>query len=319
MIVSRPFLGLAVFLSLLSAPVAKAAADDVGIETNSAGGAAIRLLSGLETVRYDANKIIVYRGSAADNAARSVMQVERSLILDITKVGPGGRDDAATERDVEIYGNRLATDAERPSGVAARLRSGPEAGRPLPGWYYVVLLQDEARAHPPTAILTRQQTSIRRDRRGDAHVPEQYALRRHLPIAFYYGAESGFRPMTCYGWPKPVCDWTRSEKREHYRIVGDLASVKSRAVDASEWLPGYGRILRLEVVTRSVGGRGGSYVQTRVGPGGEFMAGYVNNGGDVSVVHLELATASNRTFAVRTDPGVVVDIYAVGFTIAQPS
>lgn len=266
----------------------------------------LRLISGAETMRKDATHIVVYRGSVADNSGTALLDVERNIEADIEAIGPGGRDDTPTADDTARYGTRLRG-------------TGAYAGKPLSGWYHVALIQDPASGDGrPQAILTRQSSSMRTEGEGYLRVEPRFTLRRILPAAHYYDAQTGFRPMICYGDTHPFCVWSRLTDTEGFAVAKAVQSDTWKEIDASEWVPPTGRILRLEAVVRSVGGVGGAYVQSQAGRPGFLRAGYVNRDGDVSVMTLEVATTSKRMIGVRTDPGVSVDLYAVGFSLLQP-
>ncbi|MEO0030555.1 MAG: hypothetical protein RIS94_313 [Pseudomonadota bacterium] len=285
----------------------------------------VRMLNGLEGQRLDATHVVIYPGSAVDNTSCALLNVYRTMTLDIEAKGAGGRDDVLTPDDLETTGATSAPAAAAgTAGVAAprvgaSYRGGAYAGKPLAGWYYVVLAREQRPDAPVTAMLTRQQSSQRTDQPGSAGVPANFVYRRHLPMAFYYDPASGFRPFNCYGWPKPFCEWTRVLPRENYQIVQGVSAPTPHAIDASAWLPGYGRMLRMEVVVHGAHGGGSAYISTLGRSEGEFLGGTVNRAGDMSVMQVEIAATSKATFSVRTDPGVTVDIYAVGFSIAQPS
>ncbi|MBP2460150.1 MULTISPECIES: hypothetical protein [unclassified Rhizobium] len=277
----------------------------------------VRMLHGLETQRFDDNTLVIYPGSAVDNTGCAILNVYRSIKVDIDRTGIGGRDNVVTPNDVRAGKDALQTNGF--GGFNASYANGTFAGKPLGGWYYIVLAKERGEGASVEAILTRQQSSQRTDGAGSAGVPENFPYRRTLPISFYYDPQSGFRPMYCYGWPKSVCNWTRIKPSERYLIARSESATTPQTIDASKWVPGYGRILRLEIVLHAADQGGGAYVSTLVGTGGEFKAGYVNRAGDRSVLQLELATTSKQTFVIRTDPGVIAEIFAVGFSIEQPS
>lgn len=279
----------------------------------------VRMLNGLETQRLDDDTLVIYPGSATDNTGCQLLNVYRTIKVDINKLGVGGRDDVATPNDLNSMKGALRAKGDGSGGFSASYSGGAFSGRPLGGWYYIVLAKEQDQYAPVSAILTRQQSSQRIGGPGSAGVPENFPYRRTLPISYYFDPQSGFRPMYCYGWPKSICDWTRVEPSEHYLIAQGVSATEPRTIDASKWVPGYGRILRMEIVLRADTQGGGAYVSTLERTGGEFRAGYVNRVGDLSVVHLELATTSKHTFVIRTDPGVTADIFAVGFSIEQPS
>ncbi len=275
-----------------------------------------RMLNGLETQRLDANQLIIYPGSAVDNTGCEILNVYRKITVNIETTGVGGRDDVATPKDVE---EMLAGPRDKSERASATYVRGQFVGKPLAGWYYVVLARELNPTTPVTAVLTRQQSSQRTDGQGSAGVPASYIYRRHLPIAYRYEPDTGFRPMVCYGWPKSVCDWTRLLPASHYLIAKGVSGTTAQTIDASKWVPGFGRILRMEIILRANKQGGGAYISTLGRSDGEFLAGYVNRPGDLSVMQLELATTSKQTFSIRTDAGITADIYAVGFSIEQPS
>jgi hypothetical protein len=278
-----------------------------------------RMLNGLDTQRVDAEHLVVYPGSAVDNTGCALLNVYRSLTVNISAKGLGGRDDVLTPRDMEATKANTPRSAANPKQTGATYYDGAFVGKPLAGWYYVVLAREENPSAPVSAILTRQQSSQRTDQAGSAGVPQGFIYRRHLPIAYYFDPATGFRPMNCYGWPKPFCEWTRVLPRENYLIAKGVSSTTPQTIDASDWVPGYGRMLRMEIVLRANGQGGGAYISTLGRSDGEFLAGYVNHHGDRSVMQVEIAATSRETFSIRTDPGVTADIYAIGFSIAQPS
>lgn len=275
-----------------------------------------RMLNGLEGQRVDATHLAVYPGSAVDNTGCALLNVYRTITVDIDSQGPGGRDDVRTPQDIAANVGIVGVDAGR---AGASYPNGPFRGKALAGWYYIVLAREADATAPVTAVLTRQQSSQRTDQPGSAGLPESYVFRRHLPIAYYYDPATGFRPVNCYGWPKSFCEWTRVYSPDNYLIARGVSALKSQAIDASAWVPGYGRMLRMEIVLHGNGQAGGAYVSTLGRSDGEFFAGHVNKNGDTSVMQVEIAATSKATFSIRTDPGVTADIYAVGFSIAQPS
>jgi hypothetical protein len=271
----------------------------------------LRAISGLETMRRDATRIEVYRGTATDNTGNGKISLPRGAQLDVAKIGFLGRDDVATKEDVEKFREQLMPDSAMPNGYRASMPNG----KPLQGWYHVLYLANEK--GQGGAMLTRQLSSQRLDRAGDARPPSDFILRRHSPAVHYYDGQKGFRPMVCMAWPNPVCDWTRLEKQEKFLIhAGE--STRVQVIDVSDWVPPTGRILKMQVVVKSEGGVGGAYIKSLARSQGEVLVGHVNKAGDKSVNFVELATTSKRQIAFRTDKGVTLEIYAVGFSMLQP-
>lgn len=311
---------VSLFTGILAALPAYGGETETNVRCQAAStGYPVRMLNGLETQRLDANQLVIYPGSAVDNTGCEILNVRRSIKVDIERIGMGGRDDLATPNDIESMREANSFIAKAPKRERATYAGGPFSGKPFAGWYYIILAKEYGQDAPVTPILTRQQSSQRTDAPGSAGVPETFVYRRHLPIAYRYEPDDGFRPMICYGWPKSVCNWTRVLPTEKYLIAGGISSPAPQTIDASRWVPGYGRMLRMEIVLSAGNQGGGAYVSTLGRTGGEFFAGYVNRPGDRQIIQIEIATTSKQTFTIRTDPGVVADIYAVGFSIEQPS
>jgi hypothetical protein len=219
---------------------------------------AFRAIHGLETMRRDATRIEVYRGTATDNTGKSSISLPRGVQLDITKIGAQGRDDVATREDVAKNAGLLMPDSAMPNGYRASLPNG----KPLQGWYHVLYLANAE--GQGSAMLTRQLSSQRLDRAGDARPPQEFNLRRHSPAVHFYDGQKGFRPMICMAWPNPVCDWTRLDKNEKFLIYSG-SSTRVQAIDVSDWVPPTGRILKMQVIVTSEGGVGGAYVKSLAG------------------------------------------------------
>lgn len=279
-----------------------------------------RLISGLEVMRLDAQRLIVFRGSAADNAGRVLIEIPRQVIVDIREVGALGRDDVATALDVRRFGDQLVPDGAMPHGFRATYAAGHRlAGRPIPGWYHIVYLGGSAEERPyGSALLTRQLSSMRADGPGHARPPPGYGARRHAPIAYFYDVEAGFRPMICASWPQPICIWTNGGTRPDYRLLAEGRSTQWQLVDAADWLPETGRILRLQAVLQSTGGTGGAYVKPLQNRADDLLLGWVNRHGDRAVSFFELVTTSREQFVYRVDEGVTLSLYATGFAMLQP-
>lgn len=279
-----------------------------------------RMLNGLESSRRDSHSLLLYRGSATDNTGQFLLQLPRTLTLDILKVGPGGRDDAATQEDVRTISTQLEPDTDLPLGYRAVYRkSTPMAGRPLSGWYYIALLNEGKPGSETKAILTRVMSSMGVGTPGHVVADREYVARRTLPIAYYYDAEKGFRPMICYGWPMPFCLWTRvSEPPAYFRVASNVTALAPRTIDLKQWVPPTGRIARLDVVVRAVSSAGGAMLQTIGGSPGGFRLGNAQRVGDELRSTLDISTTSQRIISVVTDKGVDVDLYALGFSVLQP-
>jgi hypothetical protein len=304
-------------LLMLALPVAA-----LPVAAQPVGPPPFRHISGLEIMRLDAHRLYVARGAAADNAARTFIEVARPLTVDIRQIGALGRDDVATPADVAQPGAALEPDAAMPNGFRARYAADhPLAGRPLRGWYYPVYLGTDTatpRRADGSAMLTRQLSSMRDDRPGDARAPEPFTTRRHAPMAFFYDPQAGFRPMTCQGWPQPACLWTNGGTRSAYALIENATATTWERVSAADWLPDSGRILRLQAVLRSVDGVGGAWAKPLAHRPDALLLGWVNRPGDVDVAFFELATTSREEFVYRVDPGVTLSIYAIGFALLQP-
>lgn len=278
-----------------------------------------RYLSGLEAAVLDAHHVYVVRGAAADNEGRALIEVARRLVVDVRALGDLGRDDVATAADVERYAGELAPDASTPHGFRATYAEGHRfAGRPLQGWYFPVYLGVEGGSRRGgSAMLTRQLSSMRADGPGYARPPAGYALRRHAPMAFYYNPESGFRPMSCYGWPQPMCNWTMGGTRPEYAMLSNGVSTQWRTVSAAEWIPETGRILRLQAVLRGERA-GGAYVKPLANRPDDLLVGWVRGAGDVHIAFFDTVTTSREEFVYRVDEGVSLSLYARGFAQLQP-
>lgn len=304
--------------TLLAALLAVAAPTATSIARSAEPAYPARMLNGLETARLDETKITVVRGSATDNTGRYLITIDRTLTADIMTVGEFGRDDKPTPEDLAERRDVLQPDAAAPTGYRARYREGHAmAGKPLSGWYTPVYAADAD--GNPAIFLTRQQSSQRNDREGDAAIPNAFRARRNAPIAFYYDAETGFRPMTCYGWPKPFCVWTRIPPYERgLTIAKSTAPATLKAVDARTFVPPTGRLLRLQIIVR--GDRGAGSVRLYTLPRGEgLLAGHVNQKGDVSLNTFDLALTSDGTFYYTADDGLSVEMTALGFSMLQPN
>jgi hypothetical protein len=292
------------------------AIDDDGSTSAQAGRFPLRMINGMESVRFDAFRVVVYRGSATDNTGRGLIQLPKTLTIDIRNTGVLGRDDVATPDDVAQDKSRLVADAAQPNGYRAVYAPGHmHAGLPLAGWYHVVYMSADKLAG--TVMLTRQQSVMRTDRPGDARPPAGYTYRRLSPAVHYFDPAIGFRPMVCAGWPKPTCNWTRLTADSNFRVLNRGTSTTPALVDATSWVPPTGRLLKLQAVVTSTGGSGGAYLRTLANAQGELLIGHANTGGR-AVTFFEVTPNSKGTFAYRVDEGVTLDLYAVGFTMLQP-
>lgn len=277
----------------------------------------LRMINGMESIRADAFRVAVYRGSATENAGRALIQIPRTLTIDIRTVGVLGRDDVATVEDAAGRSGDLVADATMPNGYRATYRAGHRfAGLPIAGWYHVVYLA--RRGQTGTVMLTRQQSSMRLDRPGDARPPADFIYRRLSPAVHYFDPETGFRPMICYGWPKPACNWTRLGPDRDLQVLQNGASTEIAEIDATAWVPPTGRILKLQAVVSSAGGTGGAYLKSLPNYPGEFLVGHVAKPDGRAVSFVEIATNSRGKIHYRLDPGVRLDLYAMGFTMLQP-
>ena len=277
-----------------------------------------RMLNGLEVVRYDANKLVIYRGSAADNRGRTLIQVPRSIFADITAVGPNGRDNVATPEDIKVRAADMQPEPSARGGYLPLYKDGHRyQGLPLSGWYMPVYAADAD--GNSVVFLTRQQSSQRLDRSGDAQIQAQFIARRNAPIAYYYDPGTGFRPMVCYGWPKPLCTWVWIPPFEdQLSILKAGNSNEITEVDAKDFVPPIGRILRIQVVARGTGGGGEVRLYTLAKSKG-MLAAVVNGRGDATVETVDLVLNSGRSFYYSVDKGVEVDFTALGFSILQPN
>jgi hypothetical protein len=281
-------------------------------------GAPFRMLNGMETMRADPYRIAVYRGSATDNAGVGIIQIPRTTFIDIRKTGVLGRDDVATPQDVLSRASELEPDDTVPNGYRARYRSGsPLEGKPISGWYHVLYLGSSG-GEPGTAMLTRQFSSMRLDRPGDARPPPQYVLRRHSPAAHYFDPVTGFRPMVCTAWPQPICRYTILSSIDQFRMLRNGVETKPAMVDAQEWMPPGARILYVRAVITARNGIGGAYLKSLRASAGELEIGYVNRPDDKVIAFVEIATNSRHQLGYRVDDGVSLDLYAVGFSMLQP-
>ena len=277
----------------------------------------LRMINGMETIRADAFRIAVYRGSATDNTGQALIQNPRSLTIDIRSTGPLGRDNVATPEDVEKFSGVMERDAGMPNAYRALYRAGQvHAGLPLAGWYHVLYLSGPGL--DTSAMLTRQVSSMRLDRPGDARPPAKYIHRRLSPAVHYFDPVIGFRPMICVAWPQPSCNWSRLNENAYFQILSNGRSTSINEIDASAWVPPTGRILKLQAVVTSVGGQGGAYLKSLARMPGEIQVGSVQRNSAPHISFLEIATTSRRIISYRVDPGIKLDLYAMGFTMLQP-
>lgn len=275
------------------------------------GSLPYRYMSGLEVLRLDPFKLLVSRGSAVDNSGKALIQIEHALTLDIRNVGPAGRDDVASPQDLQPLAEGLTPDVAAPNGYRANVD-----GAPAPGWYHIVYMRDPV-SKANSAILTRQISSMRLDRPGDARPPANFTLRRHAPVAYYYDAKTGFRPQVCYAWPQPICVFTTAGIRKEFAAAEDLAAPEWTTISLARFMPDTARIVRLQAVVTGVGGAGAAYARTLPQRQGSIFLGRAREAGDKQTLIFEITTNSRETIAVKTDPGVVVSIYAVAFAMAQ--
>lgn len=277
-----------------------------------------RLVAGLEVVRVDAHHLRVLRGTATDNQARGFIRILKNLELDVRNVGQGGRDDVATKDDVTRFGNRLIEDPAMPHGKRATFKAGDsQAGYPVPGWYYVVYLQDPSTGES-TAIMTRQTTSLRLDRLNDARPSPRFTLRRHAPYAIWYNSESGLRPQICYAWPQPICIFVLAGTNQEFAALERGRSNQIAPVDLSRFVPDVGRVVRLQAIVRGVRGGGRAFVRSHPALGGDLLVGEVARAGDTAISMFEIMTNSGEAISYRVEGDVELSLYAQGFAIAQP-
>ena len=277
-----------------------------------------KYISGLRPIRTGKHTLLILQGAASANNARGVISFARNVAVDIRNTGLFGRDNVATLVDIRRYGDMLPYDPSRRNGYKAQYPPGHRwAGRPLEGWYHVVYLKS-SRTGEQSVMLTRQITSMRNDRANDAQAPARFDLRRHSPVVFYYHPEKGFRPQQCYGWPQPVCVYTLAGTRPEFAALENFESTRWKRISLSKWIPDSGRIIRLQAVIYGADGTGSAWASTTKRGTGAIRLGYVNRVGDRDTMIFEIATDSLERIAIRTDPGVSVSLYAVGFAMAQP-
>ncbi|MET2832175.1 hypothetical protein [Mesorhizobium shangrilense] len=278
----------------------------------------LRMLNGMETMRLDADRIGAYRGSATDNSGRFLLYTERSIIADILKVGPGGRDNALTREDLAQHENET-------DGLNAVYAVGQRfSGLPLAGWYtpvYIGKSKEGKNGLEATAqlILTRHQSSQRINRPDSLNIDPTFDARRSAPIAYYFDPATGFRPMICKGWPQPFCIWTRTNYGPLYvarEIVGDDTLLD---IDATDMVPPTGRLLRLQVSATSTGGTGDVMIMTLPRESSGLNVVTVARQGDVVRAEIEFSVNSQRHFTMRVPRGVRVDLIALGFSMLQPT
>jgi hypothetical protein len=280
-----------------------------------------RMLNGLETIRQDADTITAYRGSAVDNTAMFMLFAERSIQANIMRVGPGGRDDSPTPEDIAERLPDLALSHDR--RLSATYRQGhPWSGRPLAGWYTPVYVgrADGSGYAPAQLILTRHQSSQRVNGADTLAIDEGFNARRNAPIAHYYDPATGFRPMICKGWPQPYCVWTRTDAGPLYIRRGHRGTGQLMEIDAREFVPPTGRLLRMQIVARGA---------SRTGPGAEvslFTVPRANAGLSVARARpdgdrqtVEFSLTSRGRFHILIPDGVEVDMVALGFSMLQPN
>ena len=227
----------------------------------------------------------------------------------------------ATEADRADSSVRLITSSRIPGGIAAAQADGVSAdGRPVSGWYMPVLIDDPNDQEPPTGILTRQLSSMRTGSPKHALVDPRFALRRSLPSAFYYDAESGFRPMICYGHPQPFCLWSHHRRKEaDFTIFSGELDRGSHEIDAQAFVPPTGRILRMALVLENRGKVAASVgVKPAAAAGAAVPAAIVAPGASIVVAEVSTATTSTRRFVLETTNPIVVRVHALGFSILQP-
>jgi hypothetical protein len=278
----------------------------------------IRMLNGLETMRLDATKITAYRGSATDNTGKFLLVAERSITADIMIHGVGGRDGRATADDLKEA--QATGTAIGPHATYADQRF---ASVPLAGWYIPVYVgrsadRNEAGQVPAQLILTRMQSSQVVNTPDTLAIAPEFDVRRSSPSAHYFDPASGFRPMICHGWPKAFCVWTIVQDGPLFIQRGLQGTGELVEVDASDFVPPTGRILRLQITVRSTGGQGTVSVQTG-GSGAGLDVATVTRAGEVARTVIELSPTSKRRFRLRAPKGVAVDLVALGFSMLQPS
>lgn len=304
----QSFAGLTI--GSMVAPVAAFARGRAGAPGHSPD-TPYRYISGLEVLRLDRDKLRVSRGSCADNGGQGMIEIADAVTLDIQKIGPGGRDDVASPDDVASHPQLLTPDAGAPNGYRPS-----RSGAPAEGWYHIVYLGDPASGQT-SAILTRQISSMRLDRPGDARPPANFTLRRHAPVAYFYDAKEGFRPQVCYGWPMPMCVYTSAGIKPSFAVTQDLSAPNWQVVSLARFMPDTARIMRLQAVVRGVSGAGAAYARTLPQRPGDVFLGRARGPQDVQTLIFEITSNSKETIAVKTDPGVVLSLYAVGFAMAQ--
>ena len=270
-----------------------------------------RYMSGLEVLRLDREKLRVSRGSAVDNQGKGLIQIIDPVVLDIRTVGPGGRDDVPTPDDLTRIPDRLTPDGQAPNGARASRNNAP-----LEGWYHIVYLGDPA-TNESSAILTRQISSMRLDRPGDARPPSRFDWRRHAPVAYYYDAKTGWRPQVCYGWPMPMCVYTSAGIKPEFAVVERFTKPTWTVVSLEKFMPDTARVVRLQAVVTGETGAGGAYARTLPQRPGDVFLGKARGPGDVQTLIFEITTNSKETIALKVDPGVSLSVYAVGFAMAQ--
>ena len=288
-----------------------------------------RYLHGLEIERLDAHTLRAYRGSAAGNAARRMLVVRRNADADIRRVGIGGRDDSPTATDVETLGDALAFGWDGPRATYGEYER--HAGEPLRGWYTPVYVgrpgRSRAGGEPVEAslILTRHVSSMRANAPYRLALPEGYTVRRTAPIAYFYDPVTGFRPMRCYGWPLPFCVWTRGGGRVPALREGMVGTGKPVEIDAGEFVPPTGRLLRLLIVARWSEGEGDANglatvrVLSLLRDGDGTPVVVLSNPGAAGTGTIEFPTTSARRFHIVVPRGVTVDLLPLGFSMAQPT
>ncbi|MCI4662845.1 MAG: hypothetical protein MRY63_13620 [Neomegalonema sp.] len=276
-----------------------------------------RMIAGLQLIRKSDHVIWFGPGSATDWTSRHLINFQRGGEIDIRRIGPGGRDNVASPLDLGRLAGQMKPDPGAPNGFAGEYADGHAlAGKPLAGWYYPVVMLDPDKREV-AAMLTRQESSLRFDRKTDAQPPHRFTARRHLPMAFYYDPIEGFRPAYCYGWPSPVCIWTNAGTQPDYAVLDQGQARDWTLIDLTDWMPQSARMVRLQAVVSGTA-RGGAYVDSLKSARGARMIGWLNNPGDVEIMTFEIGTNSRETIVYRTDPGVELTLYAVGWVETMP-
>lgn len=245
--------------------------------------APVRYLSGLEPDKFSTNKLNINPGSVAEFYGKELFQFPFETQIDLTKQGLWGIDKGFVVDGGELY-------------------------------VYVAW-------NPATsdyALVASQSTF-----QGGVVLPAGYLVARKLPWGVMYRSQwDGIPNFHLTNWPMPDIRFTDAEYSAKWMVLAAGISPTWRTLDLSAWLPDNARMAYIQVETRYIpgGSAGSSYIRSYGGQTTGLLVGSVNPGSEFSNGGaLNIRVDSLRRMEYRVDPGAMLFIRVLGYSMTEPS